>query len=137
MRTHRPIGKWPRVPLRTFQRRVGRAFILTVLAIPVLAIGFGFWAASDPPLGNGGTPFDHWPETLEAAALVALAAWAVFIILFGIARWIMTGEAPGDRSIEGPLLERLLARLRVRPQGESNPPHRELEEARDDRPRHL
>ena len=94
MRTHRPIGKWPHVPVAVFRRRVRRAFLLSLVAIPVLAVGFAFVAAADPPLGNGGGPLDHWLEALEAAALVAMIAWAIAIILFGFARWIMTGEPP-------------------------------------------
>lgn len=94
MRTHKPIGKWPHVPLGTFRRRLRTAFLLTLVLIPLVAIGFAFIAAADPPLGNGGTPLDHLVEALEAAALTALASWALFIIVFGFARWIMTGEPP-------------------------------------------
>jgi len=94
MRTHKPLGKWPHVPLGTFRRRVRNAFLLTLILIPPLAIGFAFIAAADPPLGNGGTPLDHWLVALEVAALVALFAWVLFIIIFGVARWIMTGEPP-------------------------------------------
>lgn len=116
-RTHRPIGDWPHVPLRTFQRRVGKAFLITLGLIPLLAIGFSFWAASDPPLGNGGAPWDHWQAALFAAAMVALVAWVLFVILFGIARWIMTGQGPGYAFDP---VERLPDRA---------PPHPELEGA--------
>jgi hypothetical protein len=132
MRTHRPIGKWPHVPLRTFQRRFWRALIVTLVLIPILAFGFSFIAASDPPLGNGGMPLDHWREALEAAALVALVGWVLFIILFGIARWIMTGEAPRHRSIEGALIARAVARWeRRRVEQAAVPPHPELVDVRE------
>ena len=94
MRTHRPIGQWPHVPLGTFRRRVRRAFLWTLVLIPILAVGLAFVAAADPPLGEGGGPLDHWLAALEAAALLALAGWAIAIILFGLARWLMTGEPP-------------------------------------------
>lgn len=94
MRTHKPIGKWPHAPLRAFRRRVWKTFLLTLVLIPLVAIGFAFIAAADPPLGNGGAPLDHWLVALEAAALVAVSGWVFFIIIFGLARWIMTGEPP-------------------------------------------
>ena len=132
MRTHKPIGYWPHVPLRTFQRRVRKAFLITLGLIPPTAVGFSFWAASDPPLGNGGAPWDHWQDALFAAAMVAVIGWVFFIILFGMARWIMTGEAPGEASLSGALIAHILEKRRAAQRSrEAGPPHPELGEAGD------
>jgi hypothetical protein len=94
LRTHRPIGKWPHTPKAVVRRRLGLALELTMVAIPLVAVGFAYWASSPPPWGNGGTMAEHALEALKTAAILAACAWAVSLTLFGIVRWIMTGEAP-------------------------------------------
>jgi hypothetical protein len=94
LRTHKPIGKWPRASRAVVLRRLRIGLIVTLAAIPLLALGFAFWAASPPPNGNGGTLFDHAGEALVVAVLTAVITWAVALTAFGILRWIMTGEAP-------------------------------------------
>lgn len=94
MRTHRPLGRWPHVSKRLFLRRLRIGVLATLVAVPVVAAAFAFWAAGDPPTGNGGSPFDHWREGLEAALIATAIFWALAATAFGIIRWIRTGEAP-------------------------------------------
>ena len=94
LRTHKPIGKWPHASRAVVLRRLRVGMIITLAAIPLLALGFAFWAASQPPAGTGGTLRDHAGEALLVAVLVAAIAWAIALTAFGILRWIMTGEAP-------------------------------------------
>ena len=94
MRTHKPIGRWPHVSKRVFLRRVRIALLATLVAVPIVAAAFAFWAASAPPLGNGGTVFGHWREGFETALIAAAIFWVLAGTLFCIIRWIKTGEAP-------------------------------------------
>jgi uncharacterized membrane protein len=94
LRTHKLIGKWPRASRVVVLRRLRIGLILTLAAIPLVALGFANWAASEPPAGSGGTLIDHAGDALLAAVLAALIVWTVVLTLLGILRWIMTGEAP-------------------------------------------
>lgn len=94
MRTHKPIGNWPYVSRRVFLRRAAAALIATLIAVPFVTLGFAFWAASPPPAGNGGALTDHLGEAFRAALIAAAAFWAVAGALFGIVRWIVTGQSP-------------------------------------------
>jgi multisubunit Na+/H+ antiporter MnhC subunit len=94
LRTHKPIGKWPHASRAVVFRRLRVGLIVTLAAIPLLALGFAFWAASPPPAGNGGMLLDHAGEALLVALLAAAIVWSVALTAFGVLRWIKTGEAP-------------------------------------------
>ncbi len=123
VRTHKPLGRWPRLSRRQGWR-IGVAMVgLTLLWMVAGPLGFVEWQASEARgvaqivrdscerLSQSGPAAcaaewaeaqarieaqrpDYWREAIEVALLVAIVFWILVAGFITIAHWIVTGDKP-------------------------------------------